>query len=164
MLAGFKGMFTKKEEKEVIGAPIKGKVIPLSKVPDEAFAQGILGMGVGICPEDGCVVAPCEGEVSMIFDTKHAVSITTKGGAEILIHIGLDTVNLKGEHFTARAAAGDKVTAGTPLIEFDKEKIEELGYQTISPVIICNAGDYKSVDTFAGERKERLEKIIELHK
>ncbi|WP_341416745.1 PTS glucose transporter subunit IIA [Acetivibrio ethanolgignens] len=164
MLAGLKGIFGKKEVKEMIGAPIKGRVIPLAEVPDEAFAQEILGKGVGICPEDGLVVAPCDGEVTMVFDTKHAISLMTKKGAEVLIHIGLDTVNLRGEHFTTRVAAGDKVTAGMPLIEFDRKKIEAAGYEMISPVIVCNSGDFSSINTFSGKEVERLEGIIELIK
>lgn len=164
MLAGLKGLFGKKEEKEVIGAPLKGKVIPLSEVPDEAFAQEVLGKGVGICPEDGLVVAPCDGEITMIFDTKHAISMTTKGGAELLLHIGLDTVNLRGEHFDVKVSEGDKVSAGAPLLEFNKAKIEEAGYQTISPVIVCNSGDFKNVSTLSGKTAERLDSVIELEK
>lgn len=164
MLGAFKGLFGKKEEKEVIGAPMKGKVIPLSEVPDEAFAQGILGKGVGICPEDGTVVAPCDGEVAMVFDTKHAVSLTTAGGAELLLHIGLDTVNLKGEPFDVKVAAGDKVKKGDLLLTFDKEKIEAAGYQTVSPVIVCNSDDYSSMSTFEGKMADRQDTIIELMK
>lgn len=164
MLAGLKGIFGKKEKKEIIGAPIKGTVIPLTEVPDEAFAQEILGKGVGICPEDDLVVAPCNGEVTMVFETKHAISLMTEAGAEVLIHIGLDTVNLRGEYFDTKVTAGDKVTAGMPLIEFDRERIKAAGYETISPVIVCNSGDFSSINTFSGKRVERLESIIELTK
>lgn len=164
MLNGLKGLFGKKENKEIIGAPVKGKVIPLSEVPDEAFAQGILGKGVAIQPEDTSVVAPCAGEIAMVFDTKHAISMITEGGAELLIHVGLDTVNLKGEHFDVKVAAGDKVQMGDLLLTFDKEKIAEAGYPTVTPVIVCNSDDYSTMNTFEGKMAESKETVIELVK
>ncbi len=170
MLAGLKGLFGKKEEKkeekrkEIIGAPIKGKVIPLSEVPDEAFAQEILGKGVAICPEEGRAVAPCNGEITLVFDTKHAISLVSEQGAELLIHIGLDTVNLRGEHFDVKVSQGDKVKAGDVLVEFAADKIEQAGYQIISPVIICNSADYKEIETFTGKEVNPLDTVIELDK
>lgn len=118
MLKGLKSLFGSKE-KHVIVSPMAGKAIPMSQVNDPTFSQEILGKGVAIIPSEGEVKAPVNGTVSMIFDTKHAVSMTADNGAEIIIHIGLDTVELKGEHFTALAEAGQKVTAGTPLVRFD---------------------------------------------
>lgn len=164
MLKGLKGLFGKKEEKEIIGSPVKGKVIPLSEVPDEAFAQGILGKGVAVEPEEGKLYAPCAGEIAMVFDTKHAISMMTEGGAELLLHVGLDTVNLKGEHFDTKVAAGDKVKMGDLLLTFDKEKIEAAGYPTVTPVVVCNSDDFSVMNTFEGKTVSPQETIMELAK
>ena len=144
MLKGLKSLFGSKE-KHVIVSPMAGKAIPMSQVNDPTFSQEILGKGVAIIPSEGEVKAPVNGTVSMIFDTKHAVSMTADNGAEIIIHIGLDTVELKGEHFTALAEAGQKVTAGTPLVRFDMEKIKEAGYDVVTPVIVCNTPQFPNM-------------------
>lgn len=102
--------------------PIKGQVVPLTKVPDQVFASGAMGRGVGIVPSEGRAVAPVSGTVTTLFQTKHAIGITSDDGIEILIHIGIDTVKLNGEHFKAHVSQGDQINKGDLLVEFDIEK------------------------------------------
>ena len=141
MLKFFKG----KDKGNIIYAPCKGRVVPLAEVPDPVFADKVLGDGFAVIPADGRIYAPADGEVAMVFDTLHAVTLTSTQGAEILIHIGLDTVTLKGEPFKAHVAAGDKVKKGDLLIEADLDKIEKAGLNTIIPVLICNTDDYGKI-------------------
>lgn len=130
---------------ENIYTPIKGQVIPLINVKDDAFAQGILGKGVAIEPSEGKVFAPVKGTVTTLFPTLHAIGITTENGVEILIHVGLDTVRLNGEHFKAFVNQGDLIEKGQLLVEFDKEAIEEKGYILTTPVIVTNTDDVLEV-------------------
>lgn len=134
-------------EKEVISTPVAGKTLPLSEVKDEAFASGAMGKGIAIEPTEGKVVAPVNAEVSALFPTKHAIGLKTNEGVEILIHVGMDTVQLDGQGFEAKVKAGDKVEAGQVLIEFDMEAIKEAGYSTVTPVIVTNASDYLDILT-----------------
>jgi len=156
--------FKKKEEGIVIAAPIKGKVVELSEVNDPTFAEGMLGKGVAIIPEEGKVYAPADGEISLLFDTLHAVSVTTVDGAEILIHVGLETVALKGEGFEAHVQTGDTVKKGDLLISVDLEKIKEAGCDTISPVIVCNTDEYKDVQGVIKEVANPGEQVIKIVK
>lgn len=130
---------------EDIYTPIKGQVIPLINVKDDAFAQGILGKGVAIEPLEGKVFAPVKGTVTTLFPTLHAIGITTENGVEILIHVGLDTVRLNGEHFKAFVNQGDLIEKGQLLVEFDKKAIEEKGYILTTPVIVTNTDDVLEV-------------------
>ena len=139
-------LFKKKENNKVIGSPTKGRAVALSEVNDPTFAEEMLGKGAAVIPEEGKIYAPADGEVGMVFDTLHAVSMTTDFGAEILIHIGLDTVKMKGEGFTGHVKAGDHVKKGDLLLEVDLEKVKAAGYDTITPVIVCNTPDYSSVE------------------
>ena len=139
-------LFKKKEKKHVIGSPAKGKAVSLKEVNDPTFAEEMLGKGAAVIPEEGKIYAPADGEIGMVFDTLHAVSMTTDFGAEILIHIGLDTVKMKGEGFTGHVKAGDHVKKGDLLLEVDLEKVKAAGYDTITPVIVCNTPDYSSVE------------------
>lgn len=138
------------KEQKVIAAPVTGKAIPMSEVADPTFSQEILGRGTAVVPSEGRVVAPADGVVGMVFDTKHAVSLTTDSGAELIIHIGLDTVQLNGEFFTAHVAAGDKVKKGDLLVEFDMDKIKEKGYDVTTPVIVCNTPEFSSMECLNG--------------
>ena len=139
-------LFKKKEKKHVIGSPAKGKAVSLKEVNDPTFAEEMLGKGAAVIPEDGKIYAPADGEIGMVFDTLHAVSMTTDFGAEILIHIGLDTVKMKGDGFTGHVKAGDHVKKGDLLLEVDLEKVKTAGYDTITPVLVCNTPDYASVE------------------
>ena len=134
-----------KDKGNLIYAPCRGRVVPLAEVPDPVFADKVLGDGFAVIPAEGRIYAPADGEVAMVFDTLHAVTLTSTQGAEILIHIGLDTVTLKGEPFKAHVAAGDKVKKGDLLIEADLDKIEKAGLNTIIPVLICNTDDYGKI-------------------
>ena len=146
MFKKLKEKFGMKENKGIlIGSPIEGEAVSIKEVNDPTFSQEILGKGIAIKPSKGRVVAPVDGEIALIFETKHAISLATEQGVEILIHVGLDTVNLKGEHFTAHVKAGDKVKAGDLLVEFDAEKISEAGYDTITPMVICNTADFSEI-------------------
>ncbi|SFJ15607.1 PTS sugar transporter subunit IIA [Thermoflavimicrobium dichotomicum] len=128
-----------KNKKEVtLVAPITGKVIPLEQVEDPVFANKMAGDGLAIVPEQGVVVAPVDATVAHLFETKHAIGLQTKGGLEILIHIGLDTVNLKGEGFEAFVQLGDQVKQGQKLLGFDMEVIRNANYSTSTPVVITN--------------------------
>lgn len=129
----------------VIAAPMKGKAVDLKMVNDPTFSEGLLGKGIAIIPSEGKVYAPVDGEIGLVFDTRHAVSLTADEGMEVLIHVGLDTVNLKGEGYEAHVSAGDKVKKGDLLLSVDLDKIKEAGYDTITPVIICNTDDYADV-------------------
>ncbi|MDO4318835.1 MAG: glucose PTS transporter subunit IIA [Lachnospiraceae bacterium] len=126
-------------------APLAGTVVPLSEVPDEAFAGGALGEGVAFEPSVGTLYAPCDGQVETVFDTLHAVTLRSAEGAEILLHIGLDTVQLGGNHFTAKVSSGQTVKKGDALITFDPEAIRRAGYRTVTPMIVCNPEEVGAV-------------------
>lgn len=139
-------LFKKKELKHVIGSPAKGKAILLKEVNDPTFAEEMLGKGAAVIPEEGKIYAPADGEIGMVFDTLHAVSMTADFGAEILIHVGLDTVKMNGDGFTGHVKAGDHVKKGDLLLEVDLEKVKAAGYDTVTPVLVCNTPDYESVE------------------
>ena len=132
-------------KKETIISPLSGAVVPLSKFNDPLFSTETVGKGIAIEPEIGEVVSPVDGFVSTLFPTEHAVGVTSEDGAEILIFIGIDTVNLKGLYFTSHVSLGDKVKQGDLLIEFDIEKIKAEGYEITTPVVITNTSQYLDV-------------------
>lgn len=134
-------------EKEVLASVIEGHVIPLSQVKDEAFASGAMGKGVAVEPVNGKVVSPVNGEVTVLFPTHHAVGVKSDEGVEVLIHIGMDTVQLDGKGFTPHVKVGDKVKAGQLLIECDLDIIRDAGYSTVTPVIVTNSDEYLDVIT-----------------
>lgn len=148
MFGSLKGKFGfGKKAGEVVAAPVQGKAVAISEVSDPTFGQEILGKGVAIIPSVGRVVAPVDGVVEMVFDTKHAVSMVSDSGIQILVHVGLDTVTLKGEPFKAYVEAGQKVKTGDLLLEFDIAAIQAAGLETITPMVICNTDDYKEIKT-----------------
>jgi PTS system beta-glucosides-specific IIC component len=131
--------------KQCVVSPIAGDVMPLEQVNDATFASGLLGKGVAITPQQGRVVAPATGRVASLFNTKHAIGIESDDGAEILIHVGIDTVKLDGLHFIAHVQEGDRVSTGDLLIEFDQAAIRAAGFDTTTPIIISNSDDYVEV-------------------
>lgn len=135
----------KAEEKMVIASPLKGKTMKLSQLQDEAFASGALGQGLAILPEEGAVYAPADGTISAFFPTGHAIGLTTTAGVELLIHVGMDTVQLEGKGFTPLAKAGDVVKKGEKLLEFDLEMLKEAGFSLATPVLVANYGDYQNI-------------------
>lgn len=132
-------------QREILAAPVAGKVVPLANVPDEAFSAGILGKGIAIEPSVGRVVAPADATVTTLFPTGHAIGLITDKGAEILIHIGMDTVKLEGKYFHAHVQQGEKAKKGQLLIEFEPEKIKEAGYPVVTPVLVTNTASYLDV-------------------
>jgi PTS system trehalose-specific IIC component len=133
-------------EKSVkILSPLAGKIVQLAEVNDEAFSSGVLGKGIAILPEKGVLVSPVNGTVDSLTDSKHAITLVGNSGEEILIHIGMDTVTLKGKPFTPKVKEGDAVTIGQPLIEFDIQAIKDAGLETITPIVLANSDDYGSV-------------------
>ncbi|MDF2485301.1 MAG: system component, Glc family [Herbinix sp.] len=145
-------------------APIEGTVCAITEVNDPVFSQKIVGDGIAIIPSRGRVVAPVDGTVSLLFETKHAISLKSVQGAEVLIHVGLDTVKLQGENFTACVRTGDTVRAGDLLLEFDMEKIKAAGYELITPVIICNTTEYSEIIPHIGGVVKELDKIMTIKK
>ncbi len=132
-----------------VASPLNGTVVPLSEVHDAVFSQKVLGDGVAILPSEGNVFAPVDGTVSALFETKHAIGLTSQDGVELLIHIGIDTVNLQGKYFTAHVKVGDSVKKGDRMISFDSKAIQEEGYEIITPVLVANTAEFKSVKTDA---------------
>ena len=149
---------------DAVHSPLKGKAVALADVPDETFANEILGPGVAVDPSEGTVVAPADGEVSSIFDTKHAVGLTLDNGMELLIHVGINTVELNGEGYEAFVKDGDRVTAGQTLIRFDRELIASRGYPLITPVILTNADDFGEVVQAADGEVGYLDKLYDVKK
>ena len=146
----------------VLSACLNGTVVPLAEVKDEAFASGALGDGIAIEPTDGELVAPADGEISSTFETHHAVGMTTADGAELLMHIGIDTVKLGGRHFTYLVNEGDKVKKGQPLIRFELEAIKAEGYPVTTPLIVCNTDDYAAVAAKASGTVKQGDALLEL--
>ncbi len=160
------GLFDKLFGKKLdaLYAPVAGKAVPVSQVPDPTFAEELLGKGIAIEPTEGKIYAPCDATVDMMFETGHAVSLMADFGAEILIHVGLETVSLKGKHFTIHAANGDKVKKGDLLMEFDLEAIKAEGFNTITPVLVCNSGEFGTFKTHVDKVVTSADAVIELAK
>ncbi len=151
-------------EKDTVYSPIKGKVIPLSEVKDETFAGEVLGKGIGIEPAEGKVYAPFDGEITTLFDTKHAVGLSNEDGLEILIHVGINTVELDGKGYTAHVAEGDKVSCGDLLLTVDLDAIRKAGYDTTTPVIVTNSDDYSEVNALKVGDASVSEAVIKVSK
>lgn len=147
-----------------ICAPVSGKLVSIKEVSDPTFSEEVLGKGVAIIPSGGQVCAPADGEVSTIFPTGHAAAITTADGAEILIHVGLDTVKLDGKHFTIHAKEGQKVSKGDLLLEADIEQIRAEGYDIITPVVICNSDDFSQFHASEPAEVSLGDEILSLQK
>ena len=145
-------------------APMAGKAVAITEVPDPTFAEGMLGNGIAIEPTEGKVYAPCDATVDMMFTTGHAVSLVAVCGAEILIHVGLETVSLEGKPFTVHVANGDKVKKGQLLIEVDLEAVKAAGLPTITPMVVCNTDDYGTFNTIVGKDVTNDDVVIELAK
>ena len=156
------------DEKEVIltdtflGSPLNGEVLPLSAVKDAAFSSEALGKGFAIQPSNGRVVAPFDGEVVTIFPSKHAIGLVSESGVEVLIHVGLDTVELNGEHFEAFVQNGDKVKKGQLLVDFELDKLEEKGYVTQVPVVVTNTHQYSSMQVIKQGKVTEDEEVLKI--
>lgn len=155
---------TAETAEETLTSPVNGTQIPLSEVTDETFASEMLGTTVAVEPTDGKIVAPCDGEVSNIFETGHAVCITTESGGELLIHIGIDTVKMDGKGFTKKVSDGDKVHAGDILVEADLEEIKNAGYQTTTMMILTNTDEFGNVTKAEPAEVKTTSKVMTLTK
>ncbi|MFC7371669.1 PTS glucose transporter subunit IIA [Fictibacillus iocasae] len=144
----FKKLFGIKEKQteDTLVAPLTGKVVALEDVPDPTFAQKMMGDGIAIEPIEGVVVSPVNGEIVQFFHTKHAIGIKSEAGTEILIHVGLETVGMKGEGFEGHVEVGDKVSAGDKLLSFDLDLIKEKAASTITPIIITNSDKIETLN------------------
>ncbi len=149
-------------ESKVVYSPIKGKVIPLNTVKDETFAGEYLGKGVAIQPEQGRVVAPFDGKITVVMDTKHAVGITSNNGIEVLIHVGMDTVQLNGKYYQTHVKVDDEVKKGDLLLTFEKENIIAEGYEITTPVVITNTADFKQINVLTNKQSEEGDEVITL--
>lgn len=162
----FDKLFSKGEKVKAncLYAPMNGKAVAITDVPDPTFAGGFLGNGIAIIPADGKVYAPCNATVDMMFATGHAVSLVADNGAEILIHVGLETVALEGKPFTVHIKNGDAVKKGDLLIEADLEAIKAAGLNPITPVLVCNPDSFTTFKTSSGKEVSNTDIVIELGK
>lgn len=144
----------------LVSSPLLGKVIPLSEVQDEAFSSGILGLGAAVVPEEGILYSPADGTVSALFPTGHAIGITTDNGLELLLHVGMDTVQLEGKGFHPIVKEGDRVKKGQKLLEFDMNQITAAGYSLVTPILVTNAGDYSEVSMTDHARVENGDTLL----
>ena len=164
MFGKLAGMFGKKDAGLLVPAPVAGEAVPISDVRDPTFGEEILGKGVAIRPSAGRVVSPVAGTVETIFETGHAVSLHSDDGIDLLIHVGLDTVQLDGQGYTKHVTNGQRVAPGDLLIEFDLEAIAAAGYDTITPVVVCNSGDYADVTAETGKTVTELADLLHIQK
>lgn len=167
---GFDDICLKAEERlserkvsdEIIKSPVQGTVLALNEVKDKTFAEGMLGQGIAVEPIENCLVAPVDGEVTMLFPTKHAIGVRSAKGADILLHVGVNTVELEGKYFTAHVSIGDRVKAGQLLLEFEREKIQQAGFSTVVLVILTNTAMYKNIQEIHQGRIEENENLLEV--
>ena len=142
----------------------KNATIPMDEVNDQTFAQELLGPGIAIVPSNGTVVSPINGTIATVMDTKHAVCIQGEDGLELIVHAGLDTVELNGKYYQTYKEIGDQVKAGDVLLEFDLEEITKAGYDVTTPIVITNLGDYKITKCLTGQQVKAGEEVIQLTK
>ena len=162
MLGFFRGKGKRKENKNenIIYTPCKGTVVPITEVPDPVFSEKVLGDGFAVIPAEGKIYAPTDGEVTLVFDTLHAVGMTSSMGTEILIHIGMDTVKLNGQGFKSHIKIGDTITKGQLLMEFDIDFIKGKGLEVTTPVVISNSENFTQMEEMLGTKKHGDQMII----
>ena len=152
MFDSLKKMFEKNAKTISLKAVEDGRTIPMDEVNDQTFAQELLGPGIAIVPSNGTVVSPINGTIATVMDTKHAVCIQGEDGLELIVHAGLDTVELNGKYYQTYKGFGDQVKAGDVLLEFDLEEITKAGYDVTTPIVITNLGDYKITKCLTGQQ------------
>ena len=153
-------MFEKNAKTISLKAVEDGRTIPMDEVNDQTFAQELLGPGIAIVPSNGTVVSPINGTIATVMDTKHAVCIQGEDGLELIVHAGLDTVELNGKYYQTYKEIGDQVKAGDVLLEFDLEEITKAGYDVTTPIVITNLGDYKITKCLTGQQVKAGEEVI----
>lgn len=164
MFDSLKKMFEKNAKTISLKAVEDGRTIPMNEVNDQTFAQELLGPGIAIVPSNGTVVSPINGTIATVMDTKHAVCIQGEDGLELIVHAGLDTVELNGKYYQTYKEIGDQVKAGDVLLEFDLEEITKAGYDVTTPIVITNLGDYKITKCLTGQQVKAGEEVIQLTK
>ena len=164
MFDSLKKMFEKNAKTISLKAVEDGRTIPMDEVNDQTFAQELLGPGIAIVPSNGTVVSPINGTIATVMDTKHAVCIQGEDGLELIVHAGLDTVELNGKYYQTYKEIGDQVKAGDVLLEFDLEEITKAGYDVTTPIVITNLGDYKITKCLTGRQVKAGEEVIHLTK
>ena len=164
MFDSLKKMFEKNAKTISLKAVEDGRTIPMDKVNDQTFAQELLGPGIAIVPSNGTVVSPINGTIATVMDTKHAVCIQGEDGLELIVHAGLDTVELNGKYYQTYKEIGDQVKAGDVLLEFDLEEITKAGYDVTTPIVITNLGDYKITKCLTGQQVKAGKEVIQLTK
>ena len=164
MFDSLKKMFEKNAKTISLKAVEDGRTIPMDEVNDQTFAQELLGPGIAIVPSNGTVVSPINGTIATVMDTKHAVCIQGEDGLELIVHAGLDTVELNGKYYQTYKEIGDQVKAGDVLLEFDLEEITKAGYDVTTPIVITNLGDYKITKCLTGQQVKAVEEVIQLTK
>ena len=164
MFDSLKKMFEKNAKTISLKAVEDGRTIPMDEVNDQTFAQELLGPGIAIVPANGTVVSPINGTIATVMDTKHAVCIQGEDGLELIVHAGLDTVELNGKYYQTYKEIGDQVKAGDVLLEFDLEEITKAGYDVTTPIVITNLGDYKITKCLTGQQVKAGEEVIQLTK
>lgn len=145
-------------------SPLTGRVMALKDIADPVFSQELMGKGIAIEPTEGKVVSPINGTVVMLFDTHHAIGLKSNDGVEVLIHVGMDTVELKGKGFTPHIKTGDQVSVGDLLVEFDIDFIKEAGYQTVTPIVVTNTADYASIEAITTEDVKGGDHLLSISK
>ena len=164
MFDSLKKMIEKNAKTISLKAVEDGRTIPMDEVNDQTFAQELLGPGIAIVPSNGTVVSPINGTIATVMDTKHAVCIQGEDGLELIVHAGLDTVELNGKYYQTYKEIGDQVKAGDVLLEFDLEEITKAGYDVTTPIVITNLGDYKITKCLTGQQVKAGEEVIQLTK
>ena len=164
MFDSLKKMFEKNAKTISLTAVEVGRTLPMDEVNDQTFAQELLGPGIAIVPSNGTVVSPINGTIATVMDTKHAVCIQGEDGLELIVHAGLDTVELNGKYYQTYKEIGDQVKAGDVLLEFDLEEITKAGYDVTTPIVITNLGDYKITKCLTGQQVKAGEEVIQLTK
>ena len=164
MFDSLKKMFEKNAKTISLKAVEDGRTIPMDEVNDQTFAQELLGPGIAIVPSNGIVVSPINGTIATVMDTKHAVCIQGEDGLELIVHAGLDTVELNGKYYQTYKEIGDQVKAGDVLLEFDLEEITKAGYDVTTPIVISNLGDYKITKCLTGQQVKAGKEVIQLTK
>lgn len=158
----FEKLGQKFSSKKSVYMPITGKVISLSEIKDGVFSEGILGKGVGIIPEEGIVYAPFDGEVILIADTKHAIGLKSTQGVELIIHVGMDTVEMKGKGFSQQVKVGDSIKCGQQIMTFSLEEIRKSGYATTTAVIVTNSDQFKTIEVLLEGDQEKQKELLRL--
>jgi len=158
----FKKLLGKDDATSKIFSPLVGTVVSLSDVNDPVFAEEMMGKGAAVIPTVGQVFAPCDGEVVTVFRTLHAVTIKADSGAEMIIHVGLETVSLDGQYFEAHVADGEKIKKGDLLLTFDLDQIKAAGFDIVTPIVITNSADYDQVDKTKKKEVSNKDLLISL--